>query len=101
MDSKGSTLWKLLKSTMSIIQSKLTWTPGNGKLINVWTDNIMGKPPLGTHDEFPQSNNGFLSKVALSLQIYLNGQNKVFGKDGENFTSHKILKRQHTFCILI
>lgn len=43
----GSPIWKLLKVVAPLIQSKLSWSPENGDLINVWTDRILGKDPLG------------------------------------------------------
>jgi hypothetical protein len=42
----GSPIWKLLKASLSLFQSKSTWIPGNGKQISIWEDNIMGNPPL-------------------------------------------------------
>jgi hypothetical protein len=42
----GSPIWKLLRASLPLFQSKATWIPGNGKKICVWTDSIMGHPPL-------------------------------------------------------
>jgi len=42
----GSPIWKLMKATLSLIQSKCTWILGNGNFIQVWMDNIMGNSPL-------------------------------------------------------
>ena len=39
-------IWRLLKKTSPLIQSNLTWYPGNDKTIKLWSDNIMGNPPL-------------------------------------------------------
>lgn len=43
---KGSSIWKLLQASLPVIKSKLTWIPGNGKLISIWNDSILKKSPL-------------------------------------------------------
>jgi hypothetical protein len=42
----GSPIWKLMKVSLPLIQGKCTWIPGNGNLIQVWTNSIMGNPLL-------------------------------------------------------
>jgi hypothetical protein len=42
----GSPIWKLINAVVPIIQSDLTWVPGNGGSIDIWHDNIMGNKPL-------------------------------------------------------
>lgn len=48
--SKGYPIWQLCRVVSPIIQSKLTWIPGNGKLIKIWDDGIMGQP-LSIHNQ--------------------------------------------------
>jgi hypothetical protein len=43
---KGSPIWKFPKESAPIIQDKLTWIPGNRKLISIWNESILGKTPL-------------------------------------------------------
>lgn len=50
-EGRGSPIWKLCKAVACLIQSKLTWIPGNGRLISIWDDSIMGKPPNGHNQE--------------------------------------------------
>jgi hypothetical protein len=54
--SKGSQSWKNLSSSLPIILQWLSWKPGNGGLIEVGSDNILGlgrkamlSPPLRAH----------------------------------------------------
>ena len=42
---KGTTLWKLCKSSLSKIRENCYWIPGNGKRINIWKSKILGQPP--------------------------------------------------------
>jgi hypothetical protein len=42
----GSLIWYLLINFTPLIKSNLSWTPGNGELINVWTDRILHCEPL-------------------------------------------------------
>jgi hypothetical protein len=42
----GSPIGKLLSASIPLIQSQLTWIPGNGRKILIGADNIMGKQPL-------------------------------------------------------
>ena len=41
---KGTTLWQLCKASLNIIRVDYYWILGNGKRINVWKSNILGKP---------------------------------------------------------
>jgi hypothetical protein len=50
-NSKGSSLWKLIKVVAPLIQIKLSWYPINGASINIWIDSIMEKEPLGRIEE--------------------------------------------------
>ena len=43
---EGSPIWKLIKFYIPIIQLKLPWVLGNGKMIDIWNDNNMGNQPL-------------------------------------------------------
>jgi hypothetical protein len=45
----GSPIWKLVNVAIPIIQPDLTWIPGNGGLIDIWNDNIMGTIPWFIH----------------------------------------------------
>jgi hypothetical protein len=47
IENKGSNLWKLINTTTLIFQPNSNWISRNGKAINLWIDNIIGKPPLG------------------------------------------------------
>jgi hypothetical protein len=38
----GSPIWKLLQASQTIMQSQLTWIPGNRKKIQLWTDSLKG-----------------------------------------------------------
>jgi len=42
----GSPIWKLLWASFPLLQQSLYWVLGNGKLINIWTDGILGSRPL-------------------------------------------------------
>jgi ribonuclease HI/exonuclease III len=42
----GSHLLKLCAKATPLINLHAYWIPGNGKLINIWEDNIMNTPPL-------------------------------------------------------
>jgi hypothetical protein len=42
----GSPIWRLLKASLPLFQSKVTWIPGNGRKISIWDDSILGNPPL-------------------------------------------------------
>jgi hypothetical protein len=44
----GSSIWRLLKNAAPIIQTKLSWAPGNGETINIWTDCILNHEPLSS-----------------------------------------------------
>jgi hypothetical protein len=43
---RGSQIRWLLKASIPLLQSRLTWIPSNDKLINLWSDSIIGNPPL-------------------------------------------------------
>jgi hypothetical protein len=45
-NTKGSLIWKLIKEDVSLIQSQLSSFRGNVTSINLWTEIIMGNPPL-------------------------------------------------------
>jgi len=42
----GFPIWRLLKHSFHLIQSKLSWAPGNGAHINVWFDRIINLEPM-------------------------------------------------------
>jgi hypothetical protein len=48
---EGSPIWKLIKSTIPILQSKLSWAPRSGRMIEIWNDSIMGNPLIITNQE--------------------------------------------------
>ena len=41
----GSSISKICKKVMPLFKSELYWIPGNGKLIRLWQDAILGQPP--------------------------------------------------------
>ena len=45
-DQNGSQIWMMFKSYFPLLQIHLMWILGNGKLIHIWVDNIMGNPPI-------------------------------------------------------
>jgi hypothetical protein len=45
----GSPIWRLLKNVAPLIQAKLSWAPGNGDTINIWSDRILNHEPLSSH----------------------------------------------------
>jgi hypothetical protein len=45
----GSPIWKLIRASIPLIQTRLNWDPGNGKNIKIWEDNY--------------SESGILSKI--------------------------------------
>jgi hypothetical protein len=47
--NNGSPIGKLFSASIPLLQSQLTWIPGNGRKILIGTDNIMGKQPLWQH----------------------------------------------------
>jgi hypothetical protein len=47
--NRGSPIGKLLSASIPLIQSQLTWIPGNGRKILIGADSIMGKQPLWHH----------------------------------------------------
>jgi hypothetical protein len=42
----GSPIWHLLKNVAPLIKAKLSWAPGNGEKIKVWTCHILDHEPL-------------------------------------------------------
>jgi len=65
--SKGSPIWKLIKITSPLIQSHLSWLPGNGKTISLWYDNITGKPPLETFEDLQSLKDWFIRNDIIKL----------------------------------
>lgn len=49
---KGTTLWKLCSRGWEFFKDHLYRIPGNGKIIWLWEDNIMGLQPLKFTPEF-------------------------------------------------
>ena len=47
-EGKGTSIWKLCKSSFKLIQTSFYWIPGNGKKIKIWDDIILGRPPLSS-----------------------------------------------------
>lgn len=47
----GSSIWKLIKEAIPLLQSNLSWFPGNGQNIRMWLDRKMGKEALGSYQE--------------------------------------------------
>ena len=41
----GSSIHKVCIKVLPQLLADLYWVPGNGKLINVWQDNVLGKTP--------------------------------------------------------
>jgi ribonuclease HI/exonuclease III len=48
---KSSPSFALCKKVIPLFAPHLTWVPKNGKKIRIWTDSIMGDPPLEQHQE--------------------------------------------------
>jgi hypothetical protein len=38
----GSQIWKLIRAAIPFFKEHLSWIPGNGKLIRLWQDPILG-----------------------------------------------------------
>jgi hypothetical protein len=38
----GSQIWKLIRAAIPFFKEYLSWIPGNGKLIMLWQDMILG-----------------------------------------------------------
>jgi hypothetical protein len=51
----GSPIWKLVRASIPLIQTRLNWDPGNGKKIKIWEDNY--------------SESGILSKIPSLTQL--------------------------------
>jgi hypothetical protein len=51
----GSPIWKLVRESIPLIQTRLNWDPGNGKKIKIWEDNY--------------SKSGILSKIPSFTQL--------------------------------
>ena len=71
-DGKGTSIWKLCKSSLKIIQSEFYWVPGNGKKIKIWGDRILGNPPISTLSHMEDLSNwamgnGFVTLYELSI----------------------------------
>jgi hypothetical protein len=64
-----------------LIQSKLTWVPGNGKSMNIWSDKILENPPLETIPEISTIKPWFLENelVTLSKLLIWDGQTQWLG----------------------
>jgi hypothetical protein len=92
LDSKGSTLWKLLKTSLPIIKSKLSWVLGNGKIINVWTYSIKGSPPLESIEELSPIKQWFFSQGCMKLVDLSDWTNQGIGRDGSTFIFQTILR---------
>jgi hypothetical protein len=45
-ETKSSPIFALCKKALPHFSRHLTWVPKNGKKIKIWTDSIMGDPPL-------------------------------------------------------
>jgi hypothetical protein len=45
-ETKSSPIFALCKKALPHFSRHLTWVPKNGKKIRIWTDSIMGDPPL-------------------------------------------------------
>lgn len=43
---KCTNTWKLCKLLAFLVLDSLSWIPGNGKNINLWSNSICGMPPL-------------------------------------------------------
>ena len=54
---KSSPSFALCKKVIPLFASHLTWVPKNGKKIRIWTDSIMGEPPLEQHQELQDLKN--------------------------------------------
>jgi ribonuclease HI/exonuclease III len=48
---KSSPIFALCKKVIPLFTPHLTWVPKSGKKIRIWTDSIMGDPPLEQHQE--------------------------------------------------
>jgi hypothetical protein len=67
--SSISPIWKSLQVSLPLLQSQLSWIPGNGKSIRIWEDKILHKPPL-------------IQEISLTpLREWLHAQNKYFLND--------------------
>jgi hypothetical protein len=48
---EGSPVWKLIKSTIPILQSKLSWDTRSRRMIEIWNGSIMGNPLIIANQE--------------------------------------------------
>ena len=44
-NQQGTPIFSLCRKALPRFNEELHWMPGNGKLINIWKDTILGKPP--------------------------------------------------------
>eukprot|EP00253_Pinus_taeda_P010169 PITA_10169 len=47
LPQENTSFGKLCSKVVPLIQSKSYWIPGNGRKINLWTDQVMDKEPIG------------------------------------------------------
>jgi hypothetical protein len=78
----GSPIWKLLWASLPLMQHSLYWVPGNGKLINIWKDGILGSHPLCQDPSFDTLRNGCGLNISMCYLISLNGILMVIGRVG-------------------
>jgi ribonuclease HI/exonuclease III len=50
-EGKSSPIFALCKKVIPLFTPHLTWIPKSGKKIRIWTDSIMGDPPLEQHQD--------------------------------------------------
>jgi hypothetical protein len=50
-EGKSSPIFSLCKKVIPLFTPHLTWIPKSGKKIRIWTDSIMGDPPLEQHQD--------------------------------------------------
>jgi len=50
-EGKSSPTFALCKKVIPLFTPHLTWIPKSGKKIRIWTDSIMGDPPLEQHQD--------------------------------------------------
>jgi ribonuclease HI/exonuclease III len=64
---KSSPSFALCKKVIPLFAPHLTWVPKNGKKIRIWTDSIMGEPPLEQHQELQDLKNWMDSQHLTTL----------------------------------
>jgi len=70
----SSLFWNLIKKIVSLIKEKSSRIPGNGKLIKIWKDRIMGKQPIACQENIQDLRRWMKTKGIIIKMRYLFGE---------------------------